>query len=128
MGPAGRHIVRVHPGWDVLHGREPVVESWRNILTNPMQTRIVVGGAIVTLLGDVAVVICRELVGGFGDQRLRAERRRLEATAPSVGAGGGGLALRSSSPHAIHIASHWPWRLEHVATGDNCAPRDCPKD
>jgi uncharacterized protein (TIGR02246 family) len=57
-------VVCVHPGWNVLRGREPVVESWRGILTNPAQTRIVVGGAIVTLLGDVAVVICRELVGG----------------------------------------------------------------
>jgi ketosteroid isomerase-like protein len=57
-------VVCVHPGWNVLRGREPVIESWRGILTNPMQTRIVVGGAIATVLGNVAVVICRELVGG----------------------------------------------------------------
>ncbi len=57
-------ITCVHPGWNVLRGREKVVESWRAILTNPQQPRIVVGGAEVTLIDNVAVVICRELVAG----------------------------------------------------------------
>jgi ketosteroid isomerase-like protein len=52
----------VHPGWNVLRGRQAVLDSWRGILGNASQPRIVVGGADVTLLGDVAVVICRELV------------------------------------------------------------------
>jgi ketosteroid isomerase-like protein len=54
----------VHPGWNVLRGREAVLDSWHSILANPSQPRIVVGGADVTLLGDVAIVVCRELVGG----------------------------------------------------------------
>jgi hypothetical protein len=54
----------IHPGWNVLEGREAVVASWRSILANPEQPRIVVGGARVALLGDVAVVVCRELVAG----------------------------------------------------------------
>ncbi len=57
-------VTCIHPGWNVLQGREPVLESWRTILTNPQQPRIVVGGARVTLMGNVAVVICRELVAG----------------------------------------------------------------
>ncbi len=54
----------VHPGWDVLRGRQLVIDSWRNILSNPEQPRIVVGNASVTLLGDVALVHCHELVAG----------------------------------------------------------------
>ena len=54
----------VHPGWNVLFGREAVLESWRNILGNPNQARIVTGGAKAHLFGAVAVVICRELVAG----------------------------------------------------------------
>lgn len=54
----------IHPGWNVLQGREAVLDSWRNILGNPAQPRIVTGGATVFFFGPVAVVICRELVGG----------------------------------------------------------------
>jgi ketosteroid isomerase-like protein len=54
----------LHPGWNVLRGRDAVLDSWRSILSNPQQPRIVVGGAEVTLLGDVAFVVCREMVAG----------------------------------------------------------------
>ena len=54
----------IHPGWNVLQGREAVLESWRAILSNPEQPRIVTGGATVSFFGDVAVVISRELVAG----------------------------------------------------------------
>ena len=54
----------IHPGWNVLRGRDPVMESWRGILSNPVQPKIVTGGATVTVLGDVAIVLCRELVAG----------------------------------------------------------------
>lgn len=54
----------VHPGWNLLRGREAVMNSWQGILSNPAQPRIVTGGAEVTLLGDVAIVLCRELVAG----------------------------------------------------------------
>jgi SnoaL-like domain len=56
-------VTCIHPGWNLLRGREAVLGSWRNILTNPAQPRIVTGGATVSLQGDVAVVVCRELVG-----------------------------------------------------------------
>lgn len=54
----------IHPGWNVLSGRETVLESWRAILANPEQARIVAGGASVRINGGTAVVVCRELVGG----------------------------------------------------------------
>ncbi len=57
-------VACVHPGWNVLSGRDAVVESWRAILANPGQPRIQSGGERVYLLGDVAYVICRELVSG----------------------------------------------------------------
>ena len=60
----GDGVSCVHPGWNVIEGREPVLDSWRAILGNPSQTRIVTGGATVTFQGDMAIVLCRELVGG----------------------------------------------------------------
>ncbi len=57
-------VTCIHPGWNVLTGRERVLESWRAILGNPSQPRIVAGGAEAQLFGDCAVVTCRELVAG----------------------------------------------------------------
>jgi ketosteroid isomerase-like protein len=57
-------VTCIHPGWNVLRGREDVLASWEAILGNPQQPRIVAGGAEVELLGDVAIVLCRELVAG----------------------------------------------------------------
>ena len=57
-------VTCIHPGWNALEGRERVLDSWRAILGNPGQARIVTGGATVTVHSDVAVVLCRELVGG----------------------------------------------------------------
>jgi ketosteroid isomerase-like protein len=58
-------ITCIHPGWNLLRGREEVLESWRAILSNPDQARIVVGGAGVRVMGGVGLVLCRELVGGM---------------------------------------------------------------
>jgi hypothetical protein len=52
----------IHPGWNVLQGREAVLDSWRSILNNPGQPRIVAGGAIASVFDSIAIVICRELV------------------------------------------------------------------
>lgn len=62
---ASAHVVTcVHPGWNVLEGREDVLDSWHSILANPNQPRIVSGGASAKVFGDLAVVVCRELVAG----------------------------------------------------------------
>jgi ketosteroid isomerase-like protein len=55
-------VTCIHPGWNVLRGREEVMASWEAILANPDQPRVVAGGAQVELLGDTAIVVCRELV------------------------------------------------------------------
>ena len=58
-------VACVHPGWNILSGREEVLASWEGILTNPGQPRIVAGGAEVLLdSGEIAIVTCRELVAG----------------------------------------------------------------
>ena len=61
---ASPDVTCVHPGWNLLTGREAVLESWQNILGNPSQARIVTGGATAYLYGTIAIVICRELVAG----------------------------------------------------------------
>lgn len=53
----------VHPGWDVLRG-DGVLESWRRILSNPSAPEVVCSRVRVTLLGDTAVVTCREGLAG----------------------------------------------------------------
>jgi ketosteroid isomerase-like protein len=57
-------VACVHPGWNVLTGREDVLTSWERILSNPDQARIVSGGASVNVIGSLGVVVCREFVGG----------------------------------------------------------------
>ena len=57
-------VACIHPGWNALLGREDVLASWHNILTNPNQPRIVIGGAQVVFTPDTAIVLCRELVAG----------------------------------------------------------------
>jgi ketosteroid isomerase-like protein len=58
-------VTCIHPGWNLLRGHSMVMESWKAILSNPNQPRVLSGGATVNLAGDVALVICRELVGGI---------------------------------------------------------------
>ena len=57
-------VVCIHPGWNVLTGRDPVLDSWMRILSNADQPKIMTGGASATIVGDVGIVVCRELVGG----------------------------------------------------------------
>jgi len=57
-------VACVHPNWVILHGREEVMDSWRGILGNRDQPRVVSGGSTVHVLGDVAYVLTQELVSG----------------------------------------------------------------
>lgn len=57
-------VACVHPSWNLLSGREQVMNSWRAILDNPDQPRIVAGGASSRVFGGIAYVLCRELVAG----------------------------------------------------------------
>ncbi len=61
----GTEVSVTHPGWLPLHGREAVLESWRAILENHGQARVVPGAARGTIVGtEVGIVHCREFAGG----------------------------------------------------------------
>lgn len=52
----------IHPGWGPILGRDEVLRSWREILANPETPIVECDAPEVTLLGDVAHVICVERV------------------------------------------------------------------
>lgn len=61
-------VACVHPGWNALIGRESVMASWRAVLSSgPPPVRC--ADPIVHRQGDMATVICAELLG---DTRLIA--------------------------------------------------------
>ncbi len=55
-------VACLHPGWAPLFGREAVMESWAGILGNPQSPNIRCLQCRVTLKGDVATVVCYEIV------------------------------------------------------------------
>jgi len=62
---ADRHPVAcVHPGWDVLDGREKVDESWRRILGSEGAPDLSCEVAEAHVLGEVAFVTCHEVMDG----------------------------------------------------------------
>jgi ketosteroid isomerase-like protein len=56
-------VACIHPGWDVLDGREAVLESWRGILGSPTAPEIACSLAEARVLGDAAFVTCQEAIG-----------------------------------------------------------------
>ena len=54
----------IHPGWPALVGRQAILESYRQILSNPDQDRIEPRNETVMVNGSVARVLCVEFVGG----------------------------------------------------------------
>lgn len=50
----------VHPGWEVLRGRDRVMASWRGILRRPLPVHS--RDEVVSLLGEVGVVVCVEVL------------------------------------------------------------------
>ena len=57
-------VTCVHPGWNILRGREAVLASWRSILGNAEQAKIVGAAEGAQIIGEVAIVVGREVVGG----------------------------------------------------------------
>ena len=78
-------VLCVHPGWPLLSGREPVMESWRRIFENATLMHFDITGAEVVVEGDVAWVSCTEnltqvLDGRVAEGKIQATnlfRRRL---------------------------------------------------
>ena len=58
------NVTCIHPGWPALVGREAIVESYRQILSNPQQDRIEPRNELVMISGSVARVLCVEFVSG----------------------------------------------------------------
>ena len=56
-------VTCIHPGWNVLAGRDAVMESWRSILGSDRRPAIRSQGASAFLHGDVAFVTCYEIFG-----------------------------------------------------------------
>jgi ketosteroid isomerase-like protein len=57
-------VACVHPGWDVLDGREEVVASFRAIVESGGAPEVSCTEAQARLLGEVAYVTCHEVVSG----------------------------------------------------------------
>jgi ketosteroid isomerase-like protein len=54
----------IHPGWPALIGRATILESYRQIFSNPSQDRIEPRNESVLVTGDEARVLCVEFVAG----------------------------------------------------------------
>ena len=87
-------VTCVHPGWNILRGREAVLASWRSILGNAEQAKIVGAAEGAQIIGEVAIVV------GAGGGRRASDRRqqhvslaggRLEDAAPPRQPGGAAL-------------------------------------
>jgi len=57
-------VACTHPAWTVITGRADVLKSWQGILRNPDAPAIELRDQTVQRHGDVAVVLCREIVQG----------------------------------------------------------------
>ena len=51
----------IHPGWNYLLGRDAVIKSWNNILTNYDGPSFTIEGAKANIFKGMAVVICYEV-------------------------------------------------------------------
>ena len=57
-------VLCLHPGWELLRGRAAVLESWRQILSNPEAPHVVVHDDQAFLFGEVGIVTCEEELDG----------------------------------------------------------------
>jgi ketosteroid isomerase-like protein len=57
-------VACIHPGWQALHGREAVMESWRSILDGPDAPAITCSRESVLSGEGLAVVLCVESLRG----------------------------------------------------------------
>lgn len=63
----------VHPGWQALKGRGPVMESWEVILANTTQIRFTLTGVEARVIGEVGVVTLHEnIISQVSEERHTA--------------------------------------------------------
>lgn len=63
MWAEGVPVMCIHPGWGPLTGRDAVMASWRAILTGRHPPAIRCRGPESFQYGDIAAVICFEVIG-----------------------------------------------------------------
>ena len=61
---AEEDICCIHPGWPALIGRQAVLNSYREILRNPMQERVECRNPKPMIHDNEARVVCAEIVAG----------------------------------------------------------------
>lgn len=71
------HIKCVHPGWRLLVGWGPVMESWHRIFANTVTMRFTLTDVSVEVVGDLAWVVLTENIDtqhreGDGTSRVQA--------------------------------------------------------
>ncbi|MFO1154542.1 MAG: nuclear transport factor 2 family protein [Rhodospirillales bacterium] len=86
-------VTCIHPGWQPLIGREAVMQSWQGILAHPSTPQIRCHDATAILQGEVAYVLCYEVL----------ENGHLAAT-------------------NIFVRESEVWRLVHHQAGASPAP------
>lgn len=55
-------VACIHPGWDLLTDREPVIASWRRLLANPASPAVRCRDARAFLVGAAGFVVCHEVL------------------------------------------------------------------
>ncbi len=57
-----RPVACIHPGWDALTDRATVIRSWRQIIESPSAPHIVCRNEKASVLGEIAFVVCHEVL------------------------------------------------------------------
>jgi|CXWL01.1.fsa_nt_gi ketosteroid isomerase-like protein len=55
-------VACIHPGWDALTDRAAVMRSWRQIVESPSAPKIVCRNERPFVLGEIAFVVCHEVL------------------------------------------------------------------
>lgn len=58
-------VACIHPGWDILVGRDDVLDSWRRILSQPTAPEIAHRDPYPMIHGTCVLVSCQELLSGI---------------------------------------------------------------
>jgi hypothetical protein len=66
------YIVCVHPGWNILRGWEPVIESWRRIFENTPHIRFLLSDVSVRIQGSIAVATLYENISSAAEDNVSA--------------------------------------------------------
>jgi ketosteroid isomerase-like protein len=59
-GPLAAEVACVHPGWQLLRGRDEVLRSWALIMANTPYIQFVLTDVRTEVYGDQAVLTCAE--------------------------------------------------------------------